>query len=77
MRKVQRPFLFGSTYGVKLPVWKCYTSYKDEDMVYSPNKYWETKGIKERNRLCKNRAQMANDKGIKKTFKPTPLLLVI
>lgn len=49
----------------------------DYGIVYSPNKYWETKGIKERNRLCKNRAQMANDKGIEKTFKPTPLLLVV
>ena len=32
---------------------------QDEDMVYSPVKYRETEGIKERNRLFKNRIPLA------------------
>ena len=53
----------GSTFKLKLLIWKCCTSYRDEDMVYSPIKYRETEGIKERNRLFENRIPLANEQG--------------
>ena len=35
--------------------WECQPSYVDEDIVYSPNKYRETEGVKDRHRLYRNR----------------------
>ena len=46
-------------------------------MVYSPNKYRETEGVKERDRFFKNGNKMANEQWIKKTFKTTALFFII
>jgi hypothetical protein len=36
----------GSSFYVKFVVAKCHASFMDEDIVYSPDKYRETEGIK-------------------------------
>ena len=39
----------GSRFKVQFPIPKCHASYMDEEIVYSPNKYRETEGIKDCN----------------------------
>ena len=46
-------------------------------MVYSPNKYRETEGEKERNRLFKNGISLAYEQWIKKAFKAASIFFTL
>lgn len=46
-------------------------------MVYSPNKYRETEGEEERNRLFKNGISLANEQWIEKALKAATIFFTL